>query len=371
MKQLYLALSFCILVLSGFTASAQNKYNITGTVEDEKGQPLKSATVFLSQSQSITISDDAGRFGFSQMDQGSYRLIVTMIGYAPYTQDFTLRDKSTDFKVILKLKHIELKPVNVGGKDHWNDQYELFRQAFLGTSINGKYCIIKNPTTVYFSTRKDTLIANADDFLVIENPRLGYRIKYLLKYFTYNYKSRIALYDGEISFEPMTGMPKQQTDWDEHRLDAYQGSFMHWLRSVYHHNTAAEGFVVNPVYRDYKFFNMQTAEAIRAVDIDYRPVNFDTVAHVVNSSFVALKFNSFFVYYNPKRAASPRKDTVAVKRSDVIDKTTSLVKLYGKETLIDSKGAHSDFRDFLLDGQFGHNRLGDQLPFEYQPPETH
>lgn len=370
MKKLYLILSFCFLLMIGLKASAQNNYAITGTVHDEKGQPLASATVFLSQSESITMSNDDGRFMFGDMEQGSYRLIITMVGYSPFEEDIILKAQSADIEVKLKLKPVALKQVNIGGKDHWNDQFETFKKAFLGSTHNGNLSVITNPKVVYFSTRKDTLFANADDFLLIENPNLGYRIKYLLKYFSYSKHTRVALYDGDISFEPMKGTPKLKEKWDKNRLDAYRGSFMHLLRSVYRNSTNTEGFIVNPVYKEYKRFNLETIETLHVVDVDARPINFDTIAHPVDSAFVAVKFNTLYVDYSPKKIISGlTADTVAKKRSELIDnKSTSLIKLYGKETLIDRRGAHNNFRDFLLMGKFGQKRVGDQLPLEYQPP---
>lgn len=257
-----------------------------------------------------------------------------------------------------------LAEVDIGhGKDHRKEYFKAFKQLFLGKSKNGRDCIIVNPEVINFTTKKGVLLADADDFLTIENPHLGYHIKYLLKSFGYDSVSGITLYTGDASFEPMHGTPKMQMDWDKNRLEAYRGSMMHFLRSVYTNTVLQEGFIINPVIGN------RYSYADKQIYYDARPVRFDTLMHVIDSSFISLKFGTVMFTFDPKKAASIKTNSpYPIRKIKTIDKNTTTIKLYAPEVIIDRTGAHRRFTDFLIEGKLANARVGDQLPFEYQPP---
>jgi hypothetical protein len=365
MKRLYYILSVCILLCVGPKASAQAQNVIAGTVTTEGGKPLNSATVFISGSQRITMCDETGHFKLGDIEDGSYQLTVTMVGYSPYAENVVVQGKSVTLDIRLKHKQIMLDQVNIGGKDDWDVHFKKFREAFLGDTKNAQACVIVNPKVINFSTKKGLLLADADDFLIIENPKLGYRIKYLLKDFGYNTKTQLTLYSGETSFEPMKGTPKMQKSWDKNRLEAYRGSFMHFLRSVYQNTVLKEGFIINGIYRNYYSTNLVYPVLL----IDQRPVRFDTLANVIDTSFISFKFKPLMFTYDPRKAKYSKTNMgYTVMKEVKIDDKTTIIRLFTKEAVIDRQGAHRDFRDFLIEGNLAKYRVGDQLPFEYQPP---
>ncbi|MFD2873518.1 carboxypeptidase-like regulatory domain-containing protein [Mucilaginibacter ximonensis] len=367
MKTLYLTLSLCLLLLTRLTASAQDDFSISGKVTDENNTPLKSATVFISGSQKITICDDQGSFRFDHLDAGNYQLTVTMIGYFAYSQPASVTGKSTNINIKLKTKQTVLKQVNIG-KDNFDARFKTFREAFLGKTKNANDCIIVNPHVINFSTEKGLLLADADDFLIIENPNLGYRIKYLLKNFGYNAKTDVTLYDGETSFEPMKGTAKMQKKWDKNRLEAYRGSFMHFLRSVYQNTVLKEGFVINYIFGPHPIGSLCI--------YDDRAVGFDSLVRTIDTSFVAFKFEKLLFTYDPLKARSaevdiaryPRSVATPIVKMRTVGPWMTIISLHANEAIIDRRGAHRDFRDFLIEGDLAKYRVGDQLPFEYQPP---
>lgn len=365
MKNLYLILSTCIFLATGFKAVAQGQNVIAGTVTTQTGEPLKSATVFISGSQRITMCDETGHFRLDNIDDGSYQLTVTMVGYSPSAQNVVIQGKSVTLAIKLKPKQVILNQVNIGGKDNWDAHFKQFREVFLGKTKNADACVILNPKVINFSTNRGLLLADAEDFLIIENPRLGYRIKYLLKDFGYNTKTQLTLYSGETSFEPLKGTSKMQATWEKNRLEAYQGSFMHFLRSVYQNTVLQNGFIINSVYNTYLKQDMITPLLL----IDDRPVKFDTLVNVIDTSFISLKFKTLMFTYDPRKARSAKTSMAypIMKEIKIVSKTTT-INLYANEAVIDRRGAHRDFRDFLIEGYLAKNRVGDQLPFEYQPP---
>ncbi|MFD2147591.1 hypothetical protein [Mucilaginibacter antarcticus] len=211
-------------------------------------------------------------------------------------------------------------------------------------------------------------MADADAFLIIENRSLGYRIHYLLQDFGYNKAEDIALYHGEFSFEEMEGTGEQKSQWAKNRLQTYQGSFMHFLRSVYANNTLENGFIVRPMY-GYKRLKVDgyTIDPDMAVIKD-RLVQFDSLITVIDTGFMSFKFSMLYVNYAPQKAATFALNRSDAKKNKYSDSKTSILKLATEQAIIDEKGSYTDYRDFYIHGNWARARVGDQLPVEYKPP---
>jgi hypothetical protein len=367
MKAILNKLFFILLLFANTSIWAQGNFSISGTVFDENKTPVKGATVFISGSEKITATNEAGGFTFGNIDPGTYQFSVKMLGYAPYAQNVIIKE-SVNIVIALKVKPNVLNEVVIGSNNDHKTNYQVFKQAFLGTSKNAKNCEIINPEILSFSTKRNLLLAEADDFLIIENKRLGYRIRYLLKDFQYDAASTIALYDGETNFEQLQGTAKAKKEWTKNRLDIYKGSFMHFLRSVYNNTTLKEGFVTYALYK--KNAGPISFNTVTRIHVDARPVKFDTLVNLLDTSFISLKFKQLYVTYDPKKAASgkPNQSDV-IQKTIQVDEKSSIIVLYLKEAIIDRKGSYTDYRDFFIEGNWGNKRVGDQLPFEYQPPK--
>ncbi|GAB3932621.1 carboxypeptidase-like regulatory domain-containing protein [Mucilaginibacter myungsuensis] len=356
-------LLFVVFVLITNLAIGQGTYTLSGKVLDDKGHPLHSATVFIGGTKRITGSNEAGEFSFNYLEPGTYQLSVQSLGYAPYSQNVLIHAKPVEVTVNMKLKPVMLNEVKIGKGDRFDEYFKIFQEAFLGMSDNGKGCTILNPRVINFSTQKNYLKADADEFMIIENKRLGYRIRYLLKYFEYNTNNKRANYDGEASFEELDGPEEQKQFWAKNRKETYTGSLRHFLRSVYYNTVQQEGFLAHQLY-------MQPVGISRVLAVDPRPLNFDTIVNVIDTSFISMKFTSWMVRHDPKKAANytvnPQADSTA-KRLQLANDGT-VINLYLPEAVIDSRGSYVNFRSFLIQGYWGRKRMGDQVPFEYQPP---
>jgi hypothetical protein len=368
----YLLLYFILFINS--SVSAQAHYTLSGTVADEKGQPVKSATVFISGTEKITITDDAGRFTFYRIEAGTFTVSVSMLGYFPYAENILVKNSDVSVSITLQVKTTMLKEVVIGGNAKIRKlSYEVFKKAFLGTSANGKQCVILNPNVINFTNKKGVLLADADEFLIVENKNLGYRIKYLLKDFGYNFTIGLALYNGETVFEEMQGDEKMKRQWAKNRLETYKGSMMHFLRSVYNNKLLAEGYYARPIYSFVSIKDGRTNKLkyLNRVIVDTRPVLLDTLVTTIDTSFKSLKFKPLYVLYDPKALAKVKFDyqtPLDLKSVELDNKNGTIMKLYLKEAVIDQKGSFTDYRAFYVEGAFGRRRVGDQLPVEYQPP---
>jgi hypothetical protein len=370
MKLIKHTLVLIIFFIISVHASAQGGYKLSGKIIGEKGEPIKSATVFISGSTKITMTNDAGFFIFNDMEPGAFQLSVQMLGYSPYNQSGMMMTANLSLDITLHIKPIQINEVIIGtGETNWQAYYTIFKGQFLGTSANAQECEILNPRVLhfYFNKKKGVLTADADKFLYIENKLLGYRLKYLLKDFEYDAKNNAAIYDGDTNFEELPGNERQKKRWLKNREYAYKGSFMHFLRSVFSNTTLQEGFIVNTLYK-FSYKDKDTYDG-PTVSIDTRPIRFDSLMTRIDSSLISLKFSPVYVSYKPKKAAEITSEGSSAKNKevDLDDKNSSVVKLPLKEAVIDRKGSYLNYRAFVLKGEFGAKRIGDQLPFEYQP----
>ncbi|MBE9663322.1 carboxypeptidase-like regulatory domain-containing protein [Mucilaginibacter myungsuensis] len=353
-----------MIIVLGYRASAQQTFTLSGTVTDDKGVTLPSATVFLSGTTRVSPTDLQGKFSFPQMSPGTYQLSASMVGFEPYSKSVVIRDSSVTANIILKIKTTDLKEVVINPAERARN-YALFRNAFLGMTENAKSCTILNPEVVSFKFDKKErmLTADADDFLMIENKRLGYRIKYLIKDFNFDLKSGIALYDGETNFEELPGKASDKKKWLKNRSETYHGSMMHFLRSVYKQNPLKDGFIA---YNIFQGIDPQTkAEVLQA---DPYPADFSRLVMPNDTSFVTLRFKNFYLMYDPSKAAKITKDP-EIDRDKIlkIDDKGTVMRLIAKEAVIDRRGSHADYKTFYIQGAMADKRVGDQLPFEYQP----
>jgi hypothetical protein len=106
---------------------------------------------------------------------------------------------------------------------------------------------------------------------------------------------------------------------------------------------------------------------------DPRPMLMDTIITVIDSSFISLKFTSIYVVYNPAKATDIQAHGVDTTKNAAIwnntmDSMGSILNLHLPKAIVDRKGSFTDYRTFLIQGYWSGRRIGDQLPFEYQPP---
>jgi hypothetical protein len=123
----------------------------------------------------------------------------------------------------------------------------LFKELFIGTSSYSKQCDLKNPEALKFrfSKTNNTLTVVAREPLVIENKALGYEIKYKLEEFEYDFSKKIVTYSGYPFFKDLSqSFPSKAKKWQEARMDAYYGSLLHFMRTLFTHKLAEEGYEV-------------------------------------------------------------------------------------------------------------------------------
>jgi hypothetical protein len=241
-------LIYMLLIFTGFWAKAQETYSISGKVTDTKGETLPGATVFLTSSKMVTIVNGDGVFSLNGLQPGTYELVVKMLGYNSYNQNVNIQKQSVNITAKLSANATSLNEVVISAKTDPNraKYLQLFTENFIGKSANAAQCKILNPEVIklHYDKDKDILEARSDNFIVIENQALGYKINFLLTRFQYDINNNTFSYEGKPYFEEIIGTESQQKQWADSRKIAYQGSIRHFFRALFNNTAEAEGFLV-------------------------------------------------------------------------------------------------------------------------------
>ncbi|WP_316822501.1 carboxypeptidase-like regulatory domain-containing protein [Pedobacter gandavensis] len=240
-------LRFCSLfLLIALSSYGQNSFNISGTIKDKTGQAIPGAGVYLSSYKTATVTNNEGQFILSNLKAGNYEILVEMMGYLPLSKNVILSDKSVKIDLVLKENTIQLQEVIIRSDPNRERYIKLFIQQFIGMTPNAEQCKLLNPQVIQtdFDKAANVLKVTANEFLIIENKSLGYRIKYMLENFERDFKNNIVYYSGHPYFEDLPGSKRKKQDWDKKREIAYLGSSQHFFRSLYQGSSVADGFVI-------------------------------------------------------------------------------------------------------------------------------
>ncbi|WP_316841730.1 carboxypeptidase-like regulatory domain-containing protein [Pedobacter gandavensis] len=241
-------LRFCSLfLLIGLNGYSQNSFNISGIIKDKSGKPIPGAGVYLSSYKTATVSNNEGQFILTGIKPGNYDVLIEMMGYLPLSKNVIISDKSVKIDLLLKENTIQLQEVVIKSDPNRERYIRLFIQQFIGMTPNAEQCKLLNPQVIQadFDKAANVLRVTANEFLIIENKSLGYRIKYMLENFERDFKSNIVYYSGHPYFEELPGSKSKKKFWEKKREIAYLGSSQHFFRSLYRNTSVANGFIMH------------------------------------------------------------------------------------------------------------------------------
>ncbi|MEJ5994256.1 carboxypeptidase-like regulatory domain-containing protein [Pedobacter sp. Du54] len=401
--------TFCVLLFY-FTLSAfaQEAYVISGVVKDNK-EVLPGAAVYVSGYKIATVTNGDGKFTLPKLAPGNYDLLVQMIGYVPLKKNVAIIDKS----VVVELKLTEsttiLNEVVIKPDPDRAYYLMLFKDFFIGKTPNAAQCKILNSQVIEFDydKRERILTAKASDFLVIENKVLGYRIKYLLEQFDYNFTERMLFYAGYPTFEEMKGGNAKQKRWSRNREIAYKGSSQHFFNSLYHHKISEEGFVM---YKRYEIPNgdrlpdslietnikqlMNNKGATLTINnqggtglnywlkerrkpktlfaIDRSGISVDTLVKTFNPNIKSINYKDdlFIIYKNEKESLAYENTPFYLNRPlDLKGFQVSIIKMLSAPIYFYANGLVYNPRSTLYSGFWSYEKMADTVPMDYVLPD--
>jgi len=370
---------------------------VSGRVTNaESKRPLAQASVFLSNSSVGSATAEDGKFTLNGIRPGQYTLTVTILGYEDYSKTILIGHEPIRIDIELAPKPLMLREVTITSAADWKKNYESFRKDFIGVDENAKNCVVTNPhvLNLQFNRTKQTLEASADEFLIVENKALGYRVKFLLRGFASDHLANIISYGGERLFEELPGSAAQKKKWHDKREEAYYGSAMHFFRSLYTNKLTEDGFIMYHLTRQLnpnrppddvirKKANMFAAR--RMVDSFNYMKELSTMSKYYKESLSKVPvmpyevfttterqgiyafhpLNYLYVVYTKRRDEVYNKDLY--RPLDMTNYETSIITLYDPYyTLFDMNGIIIG-QPPLLEGAWAKSRLSDLLPVDYVP----
>ncbi|MVM40736.1 TonB-dependent receptor plug domain-containing protein [Spirosoma sp. HMF3257] len=111
MNLLRLILITCLVSLE--TQALAQYFSIQGTVRDELGKPLRTATVYLKNTKFTTLSDSSGQFWITNVAPGKYALIISHLGFSQVEKEVNIRKHITLEPIVLTSTSKELEEVAV------------------------------------------------------------------------------------------------------------------------------------------------------------------------------------------------------------------------------------------------------------------
>jgi hypothetical protein len=374
---------------------AQNGIITGKVIRADTKSPLPLANVFLSNTTAGTSTATDGTFTLSHLKPGQYTLVVSILGYEDYSTTVLVADKPVDLPIELSLKVTELREVVVTTPANWKINYAQFVKEFIGTDDNAKQCYVVNPKilNLIYHKPKEELEAFTNDFLVVDNMALGYRIKFLVNEFTSSKLTGIIAYNGQRLFQELSGSKKQKDEWKKKREEAYYGSPMHFYRSLYANRLDSDGFVVmkltqlpnvdrpqeNIILQKIKKYNDgRSRDSINHwIEMEnlpkymrqhlYRdplPIN-SYLFKTEQKGIYAVNFKDYlYIIYTKKHETSDFKDIY--RPLDMETYETSVLSI-AKPYLFDTNGVVFGGSAPLYEGTWSKSKLSDLLPVDYTP----
>jgi len=224
---------------------------ISGKVVTINNVPLEGASVYINNSSIGTTTNAKGEFSLS-INLGTYDVIVSYLGFK--TLQYSLNSETFNSKLIFKLEEDsnlldEVVIYNTKYDDKWKFNFLAFKQSFIGRTEMAENCEILNPKVLHFIFNDKTLklTAIAREPLQINHKDLGYLISYDLVYFAQ--EKEAVSYLGYTRYKPLKGNKRKQKKWEKNRLETFNGSNIHFAKSLLKGNFKEEGFIVHQFKR--------------------------------------------------------------------------------------------------------------------------
>jgi hypothetical protein len=366
MKKITSSLLFCLVSLFAFS---QSTYTISGKIIDETTKlPLQGASVFAENTTIGTATDREGIFHL-RLPNGGYSIVITFTGYQTETKRVTTADAGNSGIVVeIKQKEKSMDEFVVKATYEVADGLEkyggFFLDNFIGKTANSKLCVIKNKEALkfYYYRRTNRLKILATAPLEIVNDAMGYTIKYELDSFVHEYNSQVSLYTGYPLFQEMESSSLDQLlKWNAARKVAYNGSILHFMRSMYQKRLKEEGFEIQFVV---KRNDKETALTIKDF---YSSVNYsrddssNTVEILPKQKEVAIIYKNeesspLYAEANPEASTKFQLSVVSFLPNESLD--------------IEQNGFYYEQNDITITGYWAWEKVGDMLPYDFKERTT-
>ena len=336
MKKIYLIISFINFIVFAYPQFFK------GIIQEvSSNNKLSFVSIYLDGTTVGTNSDVNGYFELDISKNKNLPITISALGY----YSVTLNEYSTNKVEIIYLtpKDYQINEVLISAKykNRNKKNMKLFKNEFIGKTQNASECEILNENEILFSYDPggDTLRIYSSKPILINNKALGYHLTYYLDKFEYCKSSKEITIRGNCIFKDdlleMDDSLKEITT--EKRKEAYQGSRMHFFRSLWGGDITSS--------------NRYLMRDSNNVKLDY----YDLVT--VKGRLIEGKDGPEIQYY--KYLKSIGKIYIWYLKN----KEYSYIDV-SKEVFFDKRGYYDPF-DIIWYNDMSKQRMADQLPFDF------
>ncbi|CAM1346280.1 carboxypeptidase-like regulatory domain-containing protein [Tenacibaculum crassostreae] len=393
-----------------FSTLIFSQVHVQGNVVSNTNEPLEGASVYFNNTTIGSITNSEGNFEL-KAKEGSYTLVVSFLGYKTKQLQVTSINNTQRINIKLEeednlLNEVVIKKIVYD--DTWKYNLSQFKQAFLGRSKLASECKIINEKDIYFdyNPKTNTFKTFCKQPLQIKHQGLGYKITYDLAEFTL--QNNQLFFSGYAKYENLKSFIKNK--WRKNRLETFNGSQMHFLRSLLSQNLKKDGFVINQFKRvlnrdrpseekiqlarelfmltsepidiskhipnpitplDSAIVVLQKAKLPKHRDYLYkRNVDYPEMFSTVNNTNY-LDFNDYLMVIYTREI---EEDNYLVgtfgKRKKASGVQTSYIVLLDGKSEIDPSGILINPNAVFNEGYWGFEAFANMLPLDYQPTKN-
>ncbi|MFC7348730.1 carboxypeptidase-like regulatory domain-containing protein [Chryseobacterium zhengzhouense] len=216
---------------------------IKGRVVNDIEKPIANVNIYLDGTKTGTVSAADGSFVLDIPPKTNNSVVFKKDDYESFTVNSSDVVNKNLKVVLIKAKEIEEVVIIPFTETAYKNYIHYFLSNFIGEDQSNVK--IKNQRSLKFSYDKQNKIlrVKAPQTLIIENKNLGYTIDYKLEEFTADFENKVTTYFGTSFFKETKNTDKVKLN----RMNAYDGSAFHFMRSLYKGNVKDEGFTVHQV----------------------------------------------------------------------------------------------------------------------------
>lgn len=345
---------------------------LRGTVlDDSTSAVLENVDVFLSQTTFGSSTDKHGQFEIRNVPLRSHELVASRVGYQMHSIRITVDQSHPEpLKIALRQKSIEITEMAVTATEpkEWKAELQKFNKWFFGDSELANEAKLLNPEVLDFTGNANPdFEATARMPLEIDNLALGYHLQFMLSRFVVSktspgsggpFNSRQYLNCvGKQRFIELTPISVEESArWQANRMQAYRGSFRHFLVSLLRCELAKEGFIIGLIpQQTSNRWGTGFVESITEREIlSDGAAPYEKILHFTGTLLVK--------YVGKPIEAKTQSLNAALPAMDV-----SSVSLNYESVRITSQGVIRDWAPTRLYGYWAASRIADALPLDYQP----
>jgi len=374
MTRIFLFLTSFLFIQNSFS----QQFYIRGRVTDVETQlPLKGASVYINNTTKGSITNDNGDFELGPLQPGRYEVVASFVGYNALLYSAEIRSSNLRISFKVEKKEEVLREVLVLSSELRKRYLDIFKKYVIGLSVAAERCQIKNIGEVQFASgeTRDEIVAYTEKALVIENPELGYTIHFDLLQFYYNKVTNGAYFFGYTRFVDWGKDEKTKKKWVRKRKQAYEGSTVHFFRSLVNKQLAKEGFTT------YQLINTQKEKkdsiSIKAISPKSNP-GMQMATKAIEDSMIRIYPDSVYKIYELRVRDGWRVfyEKSTDLKLEIMQKTmlsgqppkgtVSGLRLREEPVLINERGIILTPIRLFYDGIWGYERLANMLPEDYE-----